>query len=294
MSEKIIQRIDSAIKQINTAQEELASSSLEVFLKNHFLQDAISFSIMQVGERLNKLESLLSDKYPDLPWKSARAMRNIIAHDYEGVDFKKIYSTAVNDLPVLKEKLSKIKNDIMHISENSLYTKRLILRPWDDFDADELFELAKEPEIGKWCGWKPHKHIRDSFFTLHNFLEVEETYAICLKENNKVIGSIGLHFKDETDMTDKDDECELGYWIGKPYWNNGYATEAAKEIIRHAFEDLNVTNIWCGYYDGNEKSKHVQEKLGFVYHHTTNDVEVRQLNENRVGHVSVLSKETWE
>ena len=95
-------------------------------------------------------------------------------------------------------------------------------------------------------------------------------------------------------MTERDDECELGYWIGKPYWGRGYMPEAAKELLRHGFEDLGMTTIWCGYYDGNSKSKRVQEKVGFEYHHTCNDVPVTLLNEIRVGHTNVMTKEHWK
>ena len=94
-------------------------------------------------------------------------------------------------------------------------------------------------------------------------------------------------------MTDKEDECELGYWLGKPFWGRGYMPEAAGELLRRGFEDLGMTTIWCGYYDGNEKSKRVQQKLGFVYHHTADDVEVPLLNEIRIGHSSILTKEQW-
>lgn len=48
--------------------------------------------------------------------------------------------------------------------------------------------------------------------------------------------------------------------------------EVAKEVIRHGFVDLGMSAIWCGYYDGNLKSKRVQEKVGFVYHHTCDEV----------------------
>ena len=58
-----------------------------------------------------------------------------------------------------------------------------------------------------------------------------------------------LHGK--SNKTKKDDECELGYWIGKTFWGRGYMPEAAKELIRHGFEDLGMNIIWCGYYDGN-------------------------------------------
>ena len=94
-------------------------------------------------------------------------------------------------------------------------------------------------------------------------------------------------------MTDKEDECELGYWIGKRFWGQGLIPEAAKELLRHGFEDLGMNIIWCGYYDGNAKSKRVQEKLGFLYHHTCDKVPVSLLRETRTGHTNYLTKERW-
>lgn len=114
------------------------------------------------------------------------------------------------------------------------------------------------------------------------------------KGSDEAIGSIELRLNGHTDMTDRDDECELGYWLGKPFWGRGYMPEAAKEILRHGFEDLGMNVIWCGYYDGNQKSKRVQEKLGFTYHHTCQKVPVPQMHEVRVGHTNQMTKEQWE
>ena len=94
-------------------------------------------------------------------------------------------------------------------------------------------------------------------------------------------------------MTVREDECELGYWLGKPFWGRGYMTEAATKLISYAFEDLGISTIWCGYYDGNNKSKRVQEKLGFVYHHTCNEVPVPMMNETRIGHAQFITKKMW-
>lgn len=94
-------------------------------------------------------------------------------------------------------------------------------------------------------------------------------------------------------MTMRDDECELGYWLGQPFWGQGIIPEAAREIIRHGFEDLKMNKIWCGYYEGNEKSKRVQEKVGFKYQWTTEDVDVPLMNEKRTDHVSCITKEEW-
>ena len=55
-------------------------------------------------------------------------------------------------------------------------------------------------------------------------------------------------------------EAEIGYWIGVPFWGRGLIPEATREIMRHGFRDLGLEALWCGYFDGNEKSRRVQEK----------------------------------
>ena len=129
---------------------------------------------------------------------------------------------------------------------------------------------------------------------IRNVFKGAQCYAICEKGSDKAIGAVELKLNGHTDMTERDDECELGYWIGKPFWGRGYMPEAARELIRYGFEELGMTTIWCGYYEGNEKSKRVQEKVGFVYHHTCNEVPVPLLDEIRVGHTNILTKEHWE
>ncbi len=173
-------------------------------------------------------------------------------------------------------------------------TERLILRKWEETDAEDMFEYARDPEVGPIAGWPPHSSVEESLDVIRNVFDGAECYAICEKENGKAIGAIELKLNGHTDMTERDDECELGYWLGKPFWGRGYMTEAAKEILRHGFEELGMNTIWCGYYDGNRKSARVQEKLGFVYHHTCNDVPVPLLNEARVGHTNVMTKEHWK
>ena len=173
-------------------------------------------------------------------------------------------------------------------------TERLILRKWKETDAESLFEYAKDPEVGLIAGWPPHGSMEESLDVTKNVFNGAECYAICEKENGKAIGAIELKLNGHTDMTDRDDECELGYWLGKPFWGRGYMPKAAREIMRHGFEDLGMSTIWCGYYEGNQKSKRVQEKLGFVYHHTCTDVYVPLLNEVRVGHTNVMTRAHWD
>ena len=171
-----------------------------------------------------------------------------------------------------------------------MQTERLILRPWEEPDAEECYKYAKDPRVGPAAGWPVHTSVEHSRQIIRDVLSAKETYAIVLKETGLPIGSIGFH---NNDLASKDDETELGYWLGVPYWGRGIVPEAAREMLRHAFEDLNMQRVWCGYYDGNERSKRVQEKLGFVYQRTTEDVPVPQLHETRKGHVNLMTREVW-
>lgn len=175
-----------------------------------------------------------------------------------------------------------------------LETERLFLRPWEDGDAEDLYRYARDPAVGPIAGWPAHQSIEDSRAVLANVLSGPEDFAICLKETGHPVGSISLHLAGDTDMTEKPDECEMGYWLGKPFWGRGLMTEAAREMLRHAFEDCGMNRVWIGYYDGNERSHRVQEKCGFVYQWTTQDVDVPQMHETRVGHVSCLTRSEWE
>lgn len=172
-----------------------------------------------------------------------------------------------------------------------LETSRLILRPWREDDAEELYKYARDPQVGPPAGWPPHTSVENSRDIIRTVLSAPETYAVCLKETGKPVGSMGLH---RNDLASGEDEYELGYWIGKPFWGQGLIPEAARELLRYAFEDLGMSRIWCGYYDGNIKSRRVQEKLGFVYHHTTEGIRLTLMNEIRTGHVSLMTREHWE
>ena len=170
-------------------------------------------------------------------------------------------------------------------------TERLVLRPWCEEDAADLYQHANDPEVGPPAGWPVHTSVENSREIIRNVLSAKDTFAVCLKETGKAIGSVGLH---RNDIAEADDEYELGYWLGKPFWGQGIIPEASREMLRYAFADLNMARVWCGHYDGNVKSRRVMEKLGFRYHHTTEGIEISLLGEVRTGHVMLLTREMWE
>lgn len=173
-------------------------------------------------------------------------------------------------------------------------TERLILRPWKETDAEDLYEYAKDPEVGPIAGWPVHTSVENSLEIIREVLSAEGSFAVCLKEDNRAIGSVGLIPPMQSHTEAADTEIEIGYWIGVPFWGKGYIPEAVKALQKHAFENLGCTAIWCGYYDGNEKSRRCQEKCGFTYHHTEENKPCDLMGDIRTEHYTKITKEAWE
>lgn len=146
-----------------------------------------------------------------------------------------------------------------------LFTDRLILRPWNVDDLDDFYEYAKNPKVGPNAGWPPHESKEKSLEILKSFIKNDEVRAIVYKENNMVIGSIGVHpDKKRLNPNSK----MIGYVLSEDYWGMGIMTEAVKEVLRHLFEDECVDIVSCYHYPFNNKSKKVIEKSGFSYEGT--------------------------
>ena len=112
MDKNIIYRIDFLLKQIERIENDLENKTYEEFAQSDLLVRATSFSIMQIGEQMNRLHDKIGEQYPNLPWKNAIAMRNVIVHVYAKIDAKQVYKVATNDVLVLKDKFIDIKNDL--------------------------------------------------------------------------------------------------------------------------------------------------------------------------------------
>lgn len=98
-------RIENAIKHIDLAMDNLKDIGPEEFEKNSLVSRAVSFSVVQIGEMLNRLKEKIGDKHPEIEWALAKGMRNVLVHDYVEVDLERVYDTVKNDLPRLKEQL---------------------------------------------------------------------------------------------------------------------------------------------------------------------------------------------
>jgi ribosomal-protein-alanine N-acetyltransferase len=141
-----------------------------------------------------------------------------------------------------------------------LESERLLLRPPEIADVPRLIMLIGDYDVARNLGRVPHPytqaHARD-------YLErsardraegVGFNFAIERKWDGAYIGGCGLHLNEGV--------FEMGYWLGKPYWGKGYATEAAKRLTGFAFHDLKAERLEAGWFHDNPASGHVLEKLG--------------------------------
>lgn len=177
---------------------------------------------------------------------------------------------------------------------NYLTTERLILRPWSEDDAPSLYKYACDPAVGPIAGWPPHTSVENSCEIIRTILSAPETYAVVLKETGEPVGSVGIMFGNGVhSATMENDDAEIGYWIGVPYWGKGLIPEAVRCLLYRCFEMLGVQTVWCGYYDGNIKSRRVMEKCGFSFHHTETG-KLSPLGDIRTEHFMQMTREEWE
>lgn len=146
-----------------------------------------------------------------------------------------------------------------------LETDRLILRPFEKEDAPAVFECwESDPDVAKYMFWTSHNDLEKTkewiAFELGQ-IDKEDWYrfAIVLKETNELIGTALIYYEEEV-------QCwEVGYNLGKVYWNKGYTTEAMKKILEFASEQLGISEFVGRYAKENPASGNVMKKLGFSY-----------------------------
>lgn len=158
-------------------------------------------------------------------------------------------------------------NASIDISNVILQSERLILRPFKQEDLKDFNEYASVAGVGECAGWKHHESIKESQEILDKFIVDKKTFALVYKENNKIIGSIGIEkYGLEEKLTEFNGYYgrELGYVLSKDYWGKGIMSEAVKRVIDYLFNDLDLDFLLCGYFDFNDRSRRVQEKCGFI------------------------------
>ncbi len=143
-----------------------------------------------------------------------------------------------------------------------LVSERLIIREFSYNDLDDYFEFAKNPNVGPMAGWKPVPSKDVARQILAKYMLYKDVFAICLKENNRVIGTMSIY---DTGLRKYNKVKQLGFSLNYDYWNQGIMTEAVKITIKYIFTKTDCELIEVGHHSDNYQSKRVIEKCGFLY-----------------------------
>ncbi len=143
----------------------------------------------------------------------------------------------------------------------TLETQRLKLRPYTEADIEELLSVIGAREVAATTLRIAHPYTEQD---ARDFLAITKEpgklwLAITRSSNERLIGGIGLR------VDEQHQHAELGYWLGVPYWDQGYATEASREMIRYGFETLGLHRIFASHFKQNPSSGRVLKKLGMRY-----------------------------
>lgn len=144
-----------------------------------------------------------------------------------------------------------------------MQTDRIILRPWQESDAEALFKYASDPDVGPRAGWPPHQSVEESRRIIQTIFHNDHTWAIVLKATDEPIGCMGYYPHGESNIEIGENDAEVGYWIARPYWNQGLCTEALQLMIDYCFRVRRFHSLWADCFVDNPASGRVMTKCGF-------------------------------
>ena len=145
----------------------------------------------------------------------------------------------------------------------TIETKRLLFRPWTVNDAEELFALAQDPDVGPRAGWPPHQSVEESREVISSVFDSDHVWALVEKASGRIVGCMGYYTHEESNIGIAEEEAEVGYWIGRSYWNQGLCTEALRAMVDYCFNTVGHLTLWADYFVDNPASRRVMEKCGF-------------------------------
>ena len=146
-----------------------------------------------------------------------------------------------------------------------LETERLLLRPMQKDDADDMYAYASRADVTEYLLWSPHPcrgYTEDYLCYISSRYKLGDFYdwAVVEKESGKMIGTCGF-----TRFDPPHNKAEIGYVLNPDYHGRGYATEAAGRVIAYGFEELDLHRIEARFMSGNQASLRVTEKLGMTF-----------------------------
>lgn len=161
-----------------------------------------------------------------------------------------------------------------------ILTKRLVLRPFTPKDGPRVVALLNDFEVSKWLAVVPHPFTADDLRLMNDDGSERWPDLAAITLGGEVVGGISTG-------------CHLGYWIGRPYWGQGIATEAAVGMLSHVFAEQGRDQIASGYFTGNVASGRILHRLGF--RETARNMKANRARGVEVSNVDMtLTRTDWE
>ena len=213
----------------------------------------------QLGINFSQAEMIYQQLWPFLCGIAQLSSRNPATYTEEYVS--KLLSTQFQALATLIKTDTKVEIIDPYLLPEG---ERIYLRKWRHSDAERLFALASDPELGPRAGWLPHKDTSESLEVIKKYFQNDSTWAVISKESGQIIGCVGYKLPSSGHLPQKEGEAEVGYWMGRDFWGQGLCTEALGLVIEYCRQKGEIHTLWGEHFTDNPASGRVLEKCGFV------------------------------
>lgn len=173
-----------------------------------------------------------------------------------------------------------------------LESKRIYLRRFEEKDAAQLLKWGTNKRYHDMAGFEQYQNMVDALNGVHQYMARPESYVICLRDNNEVIGLIELYERGMDEKSGLLKTKEVGFLLDQNFEGHGYMTEALHLILNYAFKKKRQLEVWAGTFSNNEKSQKLLEKMGFHYVYTVDYTQISQIFSYKEKYY-LLRKEEW-
>ena len=176
----------------------------------------------------------------------------------------------------------------------AIETDRLLFRPMQIRDAEDMFEYSSKESVTRYLLWSPHESVD---YTRRYLIFVKKQYsqglfydwAVILKDTGKMIGTGGF-----TTIDGRHQSAEIGYVLNDDYWGKGSGSEIARELLCFGFNYLGLNRIQARYMVGNEASRRVMEKNGMQFEGVARNLMYVKGSFRDIGCCAILKEDYFE
>lgn len=173
-----------------------------------------------------------------------------------------------------------------------LESKRIYLRRFEENDAAQLLKWGLNSRYHDMAGFEQYQNMTEAINGVHQYMARPESYVICLRKTNEIIGLIELYERGMDEKSGLLKTKEVGFLLDQAFEGHGYMTEALHLILDYAFKKKRQLEVWAGTFSDNRKSQKLLEKMGFKYVYTVDYTQISKIFSFKEKYY-LLKKEEW-